>query len=326
MEDKLVNNLIENLIKIKENQLNSNKITEEKCLKDLEDLDVENIFKDYIDEILKDTFKIYKNNMYQIAMEQRIETDEFIARNEQKWGKGFVASETLYVMVIEAAELYGDYLSKLNNPEDEKLKADKQYTYLTLKYIHGRVCQQYLEVLHLIKAGFADGAYARWRSIYELSIIANFIKKYGEKVAKAFFESQNTEDRYNWAKSADCFSNTSKKYINFNDIQNKCEFINNQWREQYKIANQVIHGSSQGTFNRLGMKNDSDIIAAGHSDYGIALPAMQAAISLNIITSQFLSIFSYSQVMIHIKTINKWVDLIRKYYTDIEKNIFQDNI
>ena len=52
-----------------------------------------------------------------------------------------------------------------------------------------------------MKNGFADGAYSRWRSLYELNIIASFISKYGEEVAEAYISSHNTEDRYEWARA-----------------------------------------------------------------------------------------------------------------------------
>ena len=40
-------------------------------------------------------------------------------------------------------------------------------------HIHGRALQQFLEIIILMKNGFADGAYASWRSVFEL-IITNF--------------------------------------------------------------------------------------------------------------------------------------------------------
>lgn len=60
------------------------------------------------------------------------------------------------------------------------------HKYTALKYIHGRGLQQFLEIITLMKNGFADGAYSRWRSLYELNIIASFISEYGEEIAEAY--------------------------------------------------------------------------------------------------------------------------------------------
>lgn len=82
--------------------------------------------------------------------------------------------------------------------------------------------QEFLEIITLMKNGFADGAYARWRSMYELSIISSFIIQYGENVAKKFYEASETDDRYEWARESKIFS-TKKKHITFNDIQKACD-------------------------------------------------------------------------------------------------------
>mgnify|MGYP007003805305 CR=1 FL=1 len=120
------------------------------------------------------------------------------------------------------------------------------------KFLKKGHVQIYLEVVCLNKNGFADGAYAKWRSLYELSIIATFIKKYGENVAKAFIKSANTEDRYEWAREADCFKDYNKKYITFSAIQDNCEIATKEWKKEYNFVNQLVHASPQGTMYRLG--------------------------------------------------------------------------
>ena len=73
-------------------------------------------------------------------------------------------SEMMYIIVTEAIE---DYRKIFDEMPDES-KRELQYRYLAISQLHGRACQQYLEVLCLLKSGFADGAFARWRSMYEL--------------------------------------------------------------------------------------------------------------------------------------------------------------
>jgi hypothetical protein len=45
----------------------------------------------------------------------------------------------------------------------------------TLLRMHARSCQISSEILELLKGGFADGAMARWRTLYELSVISNYL-------------------------------------------------------------------------------------------------------------------------------------------------------
>lgn len=58
----------------------------------------------------------------------------------------------------------------------------------------------YLEILTLVKNGLADGAFARWRSLFELSVISNFISSNSEEVAKAYYEASEGDGKwYDWA-------------------------------------------------------------------------------------------------------------------------------
>lgn len=157
-----------------------------------------------IDMLLEQASKDYHNyfleKSFEIAYSQKIEADKFMAHQNEIWGSCFVISETMYVMALEAAEQYSAFVSE--NISDD-LKKEKQYTFLALQYMQGRCCQEFLEILHLMKLGFADCAYARWRSMYELCCNAAFIKKHGEIIAKQYVEqSQTDEHKYSWTKGA----------------------------------------------------------------------------------------------------------------------------
>lgn len=137
-----------------------------------------------------------ESTMYEHVIANRSEIGEFHARQEQKWGKGFIASEAMYIAVQEIGENYVRYILEERSNELEPI----QNTFDALKLIHARSCQQYLEIFHLNRLGFADGAFVRWRSMYELMIMADFIKQQGEDVARKFIEAADTNVRYDWAK------------------------------------------------------------------------------------------------------------------------------
>ncbi len=141
-----------------------------------------------------------------------------------------------------------------------------------------------------------------------------FYKKQGEVIAKQYFEQAQTNDqKYHWTKGA---KNAAGKEINittFQGIQDNCD-IDESWRNQYKLSCLVLHGSPQGTFNRLCLKEDQSVIAVGQSDYGITIAAEHSAISLQWITSMFLNVFPSLDAMVYSKVIYDWVEEVRKVY------------
>jgi hypothetical protein len=226
----------------------------------------------------------------------------------------------MYVMAVEAAEQYSQFVAE-NIPDDVKRK--KQYTYLALQYIHGRCCQEFLEILHLMKLGFADCAYARWRSMYELCCNACFIKKYGEQIAKQYYEQSQTEEyKYLWTRGAKDENGNEIKVSTFQGIQDHCD-IDEAWKNQYRLACFVNHGSPQGTFKRLCMKDEEQLIMVGQSDYGITTPAEHSAISLQWISAMFFSIFPCMDALVYARTLYDWVEEIRKAYFETEAECFK---
>lgn len=285
-----------------------------------EKLDITEMYTNFLKELSKEAVENMKVNMYEEVMSFRADEQEFIARQEQKWYRAFVSSETLYIMVLQAAEAYINYVSELDDNEKES----RTWEFLAMQHIHGRAMQEYLEIITLMKNGFADGAYARWRSMYELSIISSFISEHGEKVAKAFVEASETDDRYEWARASGVFSD-NKKYITFNDIQKKCDINSPAWIKQYDLANKTVHASPQGTFGRLCNMGDENVIPVGRSDYGITTPAEHSAISLVQITTMFFSIFSFSNIVIAMKGISDWINVIREIYFKTHDEVFPDD-
>jgi len=279
------------------------------------------MYVEYINSMAKNSFEYYHATMYEEVLHWNAEAAEFLARQEQKWGKCFVASRAMYVIAIETAQGLGEHLDGADIPE----KKDKPYLYLALREIHGRSCQIYLEILHLMQLGFADGAYARWRSMYELSVVATFICDNGESTAKAFYDAAKTNDRYDWAKVAPCFKNKTSKRLSFDDIRRQCDFTD-EWKEQWILANQVTHASPQGTFGRMGNMETLNIIPVGHSDYGITTPAEHSAISLAQISAIFFLLFSsYGEGLVAVDVLTRWIDLVRDYYFETHDEIFRDD-
>lgn len=74
----------------------------------------------------KDYYEYFVKKRFEISYSQKIESDKFIAHQNEIWGKCFVVSETMYVMALEAAEHYSSFV---NEYISDKEKKEKQYTF-----------------------------------------------------------------------------------------------------------------------------------------------------------------------------------------------------
>lgn len=269
-------------------------------------------------QVSDDSVTFIEKIMYEKVFVERAYADEFFARQNQKWGKAFVTSDAMYICVLESAESYTRYV-------DEAHDQEVSFMYYALRNIHARALQIYLEIVCLIKNGFADGAYARWRSMYELSIISSFIKKYGENVAKSYVQAADSDDRYEWARVAKCFSKYSKdRHVTFNAIQNKCELATQEWKKEYDFVNKLVHASPQGTMYRLG-GDTSVALPVGRTDWGMSISAIHAAVSLSQITADFFTVFPHGDSAVAMLTFHKWVEKIAEYYKTVEEECFEED-
>ena len=272
-------------------------------------------------EAVKNMTSYMHEHMFEAAREREAQDAEFLARQEQKWGKCFVASRAMYIIAAEVAQLFSDYVEEEINSDIFK---QKQFTFLALQHLHGRACQEYLEILTLMKEGFADGAYARWRSMFELCCIADFINNQGEQIAKQYYDHSEIDGKsYDWAKSVN--DNKGKPVKSFAQVQDMCS-ISQNWKDQYNLGCLVTHASPQGTFGRMANGCATDMIPVGRSDYGITTPAEHAAIALSWITSIYLSLFPSLDGAAHIGVMNNWVDIIRELYFSTHDVVFQELI
>ena len=252
--------------------------------------------------------------MFEYASFLKAEDDKFLAIHNLKWRKAFVASDTLYSCILESAEHYAEFVA-------ERYAGTRCYMYFAIQMIHARALQMYQEIMCLVKNGFADGAYARWRSLYELAIVSAFIKKHGESVAEAYLNAEDNDNNREWARCASCFSSLSvKQRISINMLQQNCGLDVDAWKHEYELTNQLIHASPTGTVYRLGTPPKApNALAVGRSDYGIGIAAIHAAQTLAQITLDFFSIFHHGDSLLATISFKKWVDRINEFYKEVEE-------
>jgi len=236
--------------------------------------DYELHFRNFITEFCDDKMKFLDENIEKYHRDY-LEFDQYNLNHiENIWGDGFA----LYKLYIESrVKFSNEYLKYIERCGRFSENTKKEKVFTAMRYLSGRATQVANEILVLLKNGYADAAYARFRTLYELSIISHFIVKHGDNVAQAYMEHEG--NWYDWAKVII----TDKEKIYFSDIEKysgiKADYIK-LWDKEYHICNKLIHASSQGTFSRFALKGQMREILIGPCDYGICTPAVNSIESL----------------------------------------------
>ena len=100
--------------------------TQEDLNEALQSIDVTSLFIQFLDKTSEGIFHSMKTTMFEEVMKFRADEQEFIAHQEQKWFRAFAASDAMYIMTLEAAETYSEYVQKLNEEE----RVPHAWTYL----------------------------------------------------------------------------------------------------------------------------------------------------------------------------------------------------
>lgn len=264
-----------------------------------------------------------KEGMPDKLKQRRDEKAEFEEHIRRIWGKPLDLLEIFLELCLEAAILFHENI-------ESHITSENKHLYQALLRLHARGCQVGAEVLTLLNSGFADGAHARWRTLYEITIVAYFISENGNDIAERYIchdtiESyrainvyQKCHKRLGYESCTEeeivevttAFNKLCKRFgPNFKeqygwaseaihkekplfvDIENATNF--DHWRAHYKLASHNVHAGPKGIVFRLGMptKTLGKIrLLPGPSDSGFTDPAHCTAISLYQLTCALFSI------------------------------------
>jgi hypothetical protein len=243
----------------------------------------------------------------------------FEGRLEKHWRLPLQLLEIFHLIVLEAGVDFNNYYRPAAS-------VNHDVVFDVLTRLHARACQISSEVIVLLKAGHADGAHARWRTLHEVAIVAMFIEKHGQDVAERYLRHEIVESykgarqyrqyhaalgleplpdeafdaiQAEYQKALQDFgtefksdygwasSALNKSRPTFGDIEQAVNL--EKWRGHYKMASHNVHANPKGITFRLGLsKKDGDILLAGVSNRGLADPAHGTAVSLLQITSTIL--------------------------------------
>lgn len=335
---------------------------------------IEKELGEYLNYLSEDTpekdFEIIKDNYIQKYLGEIEKTKaSFIKKNikarrsfEKRlsllWSKPL---NSLEVLIHLATEIGSNY-----QKEHPLLSRDEYFLYQALLRLHAKACQTSLEILKLLRSGFADGAIARWRLLYEIVIVSYFLKKHGNDTAEMFlgygdvtayqaminyqenactlgYEPYTDEEmaeglriKEEYKEQYGCSTKggygwasliLNKQKPTFFDIEKAVNQEHN--RPFYKKASSSIHAGAKGLFNQYGIYPGVDSLLAGPSNYGLTDPCRYTAIFLTKITASFVlrnETSSNVAPTVALQILNNLIDQIEDSAVEIENRFNSERI
>lgn len=273
---------------------------------------------------------------------RQVELDGFHHRLQQGWAKPL----QLFALQLGLSIQFGADLNQWTQSQRSKGGCSLIECMLRL---HARACQIAGEVEALLRAGFADGALSRWRTLHEVTVIAMFLNDHGEDVSQRYLdhlvvdslklarrleaahnvlghrpgdprEMQALKDRVASMKLkyGDDFgeeygwaaSALNKKKPNFADIEDAVSL--KKYRPYYKLASDTIHAGPTGAFRKLGLTAETQHgLLAGPSHYGLEEAGRLTTHTLSLINVAACMVAASVDAVV-------WARVITKISSDVD--------
>jgi hypothetical protein len=255
------------------------------------------------------------NGMEAYLVSEEAERTEFEAFLYDKWGPVLNLLTSFQDLCMQAGRDFG-----------ERHSSDEQtWTFQALHLLHARACLVTGEVIALLRAGYASGAHARWRTAHEIVVTAMFIAKHGEDVAERFLHhnviesyraaeelrtvaSRLDEDPVSDLEMAELRESRDALIVRYGEPYGKgspgwaAEALRirkpsivdieravslDHIRPYYRMASHATHAVSKSLLFDLGSPDEYFVV--GSSTAGLADPAQSIVISLLQVTTTLLA-------------------------------------
>lgn len=354
----LIEILEEKIEEIKQEQILSYEDIEEKVSKLFEEI----MSDEFLSKHAKEILNILEPKAPIMYEENRLMMQEFESRLQLRWLDAFYIIQLFLTISTESSielmdELYSNGEKStdgsktfINIFESEMIQLQRQAIILAK------------EMNLLLKSGFSEAAFSRWRSLFEVSVImGSMIKlkhkntKQAQTVAQEFYlsgaiieravaEKNHNEDlvkqltdeietmgidpqRLNKLKRdyewARSFTAKSpKEKIYFSDLIEFSEL--EHLKQEYKDACQYIHVSSYGLHNPLGEIPINNKIVFGPTNAGLSRPLQLILISLLNCTTSFLTLDYTIDRAIQIKLLEMVINESLELIVEIDRKIIEE--
>jgi Family of unknown function (DUF5677) len=314
------------------------------------------VLKGSIDDTAQSIIRRFEREWPETKIEERHNLQKFRDRLELRWAAGLDPLRMLLIASREVGEVFARRLLRSRS----KRGTSKRQAILAL---HLRACQTTLEILTLLENGLPDGAYARWRTLYEISVVGFFIDRFGDDAAERYiahdivsmrdstvneFEHagqtydpavltgvlKEQEDAYNQVivtfgtsfKSPYGWASHSLKISapRFQDLEKAVDW--EKLPPSYKSSSYKIHAGIAGTIRTLGSIGNYKIIHAGATNAGLHTPAIHAAYSLLHVTSLVMGKTNDLENQIKMKSLIMLRDRVLKQCERASRKLERDEL
>lgn len=245
----------------------------------------------------------------------------FETRLYYRWGAAFDVLEFFIMLNEQTGRLFTATHGDAAEEEDDALLN-------ALIKLHARACQVAREVLALMRAGYADGAFSRWRAIFETTATAKFIAEKGEDTAIRFLNHRVVDDYFElksyrehrealgfepvdeekWVSLENLFEELVDEYggvfktsygwaaPDLDEDPSRRAVVDavdlEKYHPYFAFASDTVHGGSKGTQFRLGLSEDTqnEILLVGPSNTGFTDPAQYTVLMLLETTGSLLTL------------------------------------
>jgi hypothetical protein len=304
--------------------------------------------------VAQDILKTLKKRWPDELRRQHEQLGGFRSRLHARWGP---AIDSLRMLLVISRE-YGE---SLNEEIRATPSENPRYSVEVLTRLHARACQVVEEIVSLLSAGLADGAMARWRTLHEIAVVALFISKKGDDVAERYMLHQDVESLLAAQRYQKCYEQlgydaiepeemkviqekydatvgrfgtgfesdfgwagaaVGKTRPKFSDLEDSVGL--DHWRAHYRLAANNVHANPKGTFFKLGLLTETDILLAGPSNAGLADPGQAAAISLVQICSALLPLQLTFDNLVALKTMSELEGDVGEAFIKAHQQLVED--
>lgn len=278
--------------------------------------------------------------------DRRSQREGFEKRNLRRWRKAFDLVETIWV----SCEELGRVFSQHHRP---RAVLEQDHVFEAVTHLHAKALLVTAEIICLMKGGFADGALARWRTLYEINVIATLIRQGGQELALKYLAHSRVQA---WKRvkdeQGDPAEEEERKYLQTQaeyaierfgpelnrrngwacevtgkkqpTFENLAELVGaTHGKMLYHDASLHIHGNHRALDELLGVcENQQDVLLVGPSNSGMVTPLTLAAMSIVESTSLLLLTEPNFDRVAFVNTLIRMAGRMHRLASGIERRTF----
>lgn len=328
----------------------------DKKINDFLNNDLPELLRTVIFDTAKAQLKQAKKEWPEYYIWERGQVQIFRDNLELRWGKGLTLLRLFQAEVRQIGQNFADKLqrskAKRNIPKRE-----------AILMLHMRGCQAMSEIITLIESGYADGAMARWRTLYELRVVAEMIEKFGDDIAFRYFDHQHVTRRREMDNDLRHFtpeelentdhqtkqiiddnfgaviqeygpsfatpygwaaSSVGKKKPTFRDLEASVGLP--ELPTNFKMASYKVHAGIAGLKSALGTLDPDAPPIAGASNTGLDAPAINTAYTVVQFTGLLFGRLTKIEDQIHANALSELRDEIHSEFSKAARKLERDEL